>query len=221
MRRPRQRRQSLRAGRPEGPRAGEIAVVSRSGEDNYANLDRHSDAALLINTTPVSMYPNNGETPVPLDAFPRSGRHRHHHKPRRTALLLDAESRGIPCLGGLPMLVGRAARAAGCLRGLKSPTTCLSPSRGRGDEKHRPHRDARLRQSSVGRELARRPIARLRQRRDHHSARRKADSIFSPRRRSGISQNGHGDPQGAFRTGGAVIATGGGVVKRRKPPSPV
>ena len=37
--------------------ARQIVIVSRSGEDNYANLERHRDADVLINTTPVGMFP--------------------------------------------------------------------------------------------------------------------------------------------------------------------
>ncbi|MBQ8015429.1 MAG: shikimate kinase, partial [Clostridia bacterium] len=41
--------------------AKEIVVVSRSGENNYENISRHYDADIIVNTTPVGMYPNNGE----------------------------------------------------------------------------------------------------------------------------------------------------------------
>ena len=51
--------------------AGSVTVVSRHGEDNYDNLDRHADAELLVNTTPLGMYPNTGVSPVSLAAFPR------------------------------------------------------------------------------------------------------------------------------------------------------
>ena len=44
--------------RQEGAR--EIAVISRSGPDSYETLSRHADADLVINTTPVGMYPGNG-----------------------------------------------------------------------------------------------------------------------------------------------------------------
>ena len=43
--------------------AAEIVVISRSGEDNYTNLDRHRDADVLINTTPVGMFPISGLLP--------------------------------------------------------------------------------------------------------------------------------------------------------------
>ena len=44
--------------------AREIAVISRSGADNYENLDRHSDAEVLVNATPVGMYPAEPESSV-------------------------------------------------------------------------------------------------------------------------------------------------------------
>ena len=95
------------AARREGAR--EIVVVSRSGPDNYGNLSRHADAELLINTTPVGMYPGNGSAPVDLAVFPRcQGVLDVIYNPQRTALLLQAEELGIPCGGGLPMLVAQA-----------------------------------------------------------------------------------------------------------------
>ena len=48
----------------------QVVVISRSGEDNYEKLSRHADAAIIANTTPVGMYPHNGESPVDLTAFP-------------------------------------------------------------------------------------------------------------------------------------------------------
>ena len=90
----------------------QVVVVSRSGEVTYEDLDAHTDARVLVNTTPVGMYPKTGESVVELDRFP-------HleavldvvYNPARTKLILDAEARGIPCESGLYMLVGQAARA--------------------------------------------------------------------------------------------------------------
>ncbi|MFR3922994.1 MAG: hypothetical protein ACLTYN_14605 [Dysosmobacter welbionis] len=45
-------------------------VVSRFGPDNYDNLSRHADAEILVNATPVGMYPGNGQSPVDLSVFP-------------------------------------------------------------------------------------------------------------------------------------------------------
>ena len=51
--------------------AREVVVISRHGEDNYENLDRHADAQIAVNTTPVGMYPNTGVSPVDLHRLPR------------------------------------------------------------------------------------------------------------------------------------------------------
>lgn len=91
----------------------EVVVISRRGENTYDTLERHADAAVLVNTTPVGMYPNDGETPVSLSRLP-------HcrlvldliYNPARTALVMDAERRGLRCEGGLAMLVAQAKAAA-------------------------------------------------------------------------------------------------------------
>lgn len=96
--------------RKEG--AHSVAVISRIGRDNYQNLSRHADAEILVNATPVGMYPNAGAAPVDLHAFPAcEGVLDLIYNPRRTALLLQAEALGIPCSDGLPMLVQQAAEA--------------------------------------------------------------------------------------------------------------
>lgn len=92
--------------------AQEVVVISRSGPDNYENLSRHADAEIVVNTTPVGMYPNTGVSPVDLACFPRcKGVLDVVYNPRRTALLLQAEALGIPCSDGLPMLVAQAKAA--------------------------------------------------------------------------------------------------------------
>ena len=92
--------------------AGSVTVISRSGEDNYHNLARHQDAELLVNATPVGMYPGNGLAAVDLTAFPACrGVLDVIYNPRRTALLQQAEALGIPCSDGLPMLVAQAKAA--------------------------------------------------------------------------------------------------------------
>lgn len=88
-------------------------VISRTGENNYENLARHSDAQLLVNTTPVGMYPHNGAAAVDLTLFPHlAAVYDLIYNPARTALLLQAESLGIPAFGGLAMLVAQARRSS-------------------------------------------------------------------------------------------------------------
>ena len=93
--------------------AERITVISRSGEDNYDNIDRHADCDVIINTTPVGMYPNNGESPVDLSVFNKlSGVIDIIYNPYKTALVLQAEELGIPAIGGLHMLVAQAVIAS-------------------------------------------------------------------------------------------------------------
>lgn len=93
--------------------AKEIIVVSRSGENNYENISLHYDADIIVNTTPVGMYPNNGEKLIELDKFTRCRKVLDLiYNPARTPLLLDAEKLGIDCINGLYMLVAQALRAA-------------------------------------------------------------------------------------------------------------
>lgn len=91
--------------------AGDIAVVS-SKTNTPEILATHSDAKIIVNATPVGMYPNNGTSPVDLALFP-------HcecvldliYNPAKTQLMLDAEARGVVAVGGLMMLVAQAVRA--------------------------------------------------------------------------------------------------------------
>jgi len=92
--------------------AREIVVVDLNLENNYSNLDRHADADVIVNATPVGMYPNNGKSLVDLSMFPHCrGVLDVIYNPARTALVLDAEERGIPAMSGLFMLVGQAVKA--------------------------------------------------------------------------------------------------------------
>ena len=91
----------------------EVVVISRHGEYNYVNLNLQADAAIIANTTPVGMYPHNGVSPLDLKAFPACEVvFDIVYNPERTALMLQAESLGIPAYGGLHMLVGQAKRAS-------------------------------------------------------------------------------------------------------------
>ena len=93
-------------------RCKSITVISRSGEDNYENISRHADADVIVNTTPVGMYPNCDESPVDLSVFTNlSGVLDIIYNPNKTRLILDAEEREIPALGGLRMLVAQAVAA--------------------------------------------------------------------------------------------------------------
>ena len=90
-----------------------IVSISRSGPDNYENIARHADAEILVNTTPLGMYPNTGSSPVEVRDFPCCKAVLDVvYNPLRTKFLMDAEALGIPHAGGLIMLVEQARRSA-------------------------------------------------------------------------------------------------------------
>ncbi len=87
-------------------------AVGRTGEVTYADLDRYADASLVVNATPVGMYPDCPAAPCSLDAFPDLEAVADIvYNPARTALMMEAERRGVKVLGGLVMLVAQAAGA--------------------------------------------------------------------------------------------------------------
>ncbi len=92
--------------------AGEVVTISRNGENNYDNLNRHADAELLVNATPVGTFPKNGFMAADPGDFPNlKAVYDVVYNPRRTAFLLRAEELGIPYGNGLLMLVAQAKRA--------------------------------------------------------------------------------------------------------------
>lgn len=102
--------------------AGEVVVISRTGENNYQNLHRHADAQMIVNTTPVGMYPNTGVSPVDLGLFPQcEGVFDLIYNPARTQFLLDGQRRGMLWANGLGMLVAQAKAAAERFLGEKIP----------------------------------------------------------------------------------------------------
>lgn len=89
----------------------ELIVISI--EDNTPeNIAKHSDSEIIVNATPVGMYPHNGRAPVDLTLFKNCiGVLDVIYNPSKTKLLLDAEGLGIAYVNGLPMLVAQAAKA--------------------------------------------------------------------------------------------------------------
>lgn len=93
--------------------ASEIVIISRSGENNYENIYLHHDAQVIVNTTPLGMYPKNGESAInPADFKQCESIVDIIFNPLKTKLLLEAEKCGIKVVNGIDMLVAQAA--AGC-----------------------------------------------------------------------------------------------------------
>lgn len=103
--------------------AKEIFNVSRHGGADglisYADaVQKHNDAQIIINTTPVGMYPNSEKTPIDISAFPAlEGVLDAIYHPLRTNLVMDALERGIPASGGLYMLSAQAVYASAVFLG--------------------------------------------------------------------------------------------------------
>lgn len=89
----------------------ETVIISRSGENNYENISRHFDAEVIVNATPVGMYPDNDSSPVSLEGFGKLAVvFDLIYNPVKTKFILEAEKRGIPAFGGMHMLVMQAAK---------------------------------------------------------------------------------------------------------------
>lgn len=93
--------------------AKEIVVASLFSEPHYDQLEPHYNSDVIINATPVGMYPNNLETLVNLDNFKNlQGVADVIYNPERTQLILDAQRKGIKAISGLYMLSAQAKKAA-------------------------------------------------------------------------------------------------------------
>ena len=100
----------------------QVTVVSRTGEETYETIvERHADAALLVNTTPVGMYPACPDSPLDDEALSRLtgllGVLDVVYNPRRTGLVLAAERLRLPAESGLAMLVAQALYASELFQG--------------------------------------------------------------------------------------------------------
>jgi len=202
-------------------RFGNPVIISRTGENNYENIDKHNDAVMIINTTPIGMYPNNEASPIEdlsifknckavIDLI---------YNPHRTKLLLQAEELNIPCNGGLPMLVAQAKKASELFTGRAIPDEIVNeitqsvktqtqniiligmPGCGK---------------STVGKELATK-LGREFADTDEwveHKAGKSIPTIFSESGEAAFRKLENEALEELCKQSGLVIATGGGIVKR-------
>ena len=96
--------------------AKEIVKVSRKSAEGfitYEEISNHNDAEIIINTTPVGMYPEIENTPLDITNFKDlEGVIDVVYNPLSTKLVNTAKQMGIKAVGGLYMLVSQAAFAA-------------------------------------------------------------------------------------------------------------
>ena len=97
----------------EGLGAADVVMISRSGENNYENLHLHRDAKIIVNATPVGMFPDTESQPVALKDFPEcEAAIDLIYNPSPTKLLQEAASRGMAHIGGMAMLEEQARLAS-------------------------------------------------------------------------------------------------------------
>lgn len=91
---------------------------SSSGSDSVKNTKRAAfslpalSGDILINTTPVGMYPHEGASPVPSTVWDHfEGAADAIYNPLQTCFLKEAAQSGLPTASGLHMLIGQAAAA--------------------------------------------------------------------------------------------------------------
>lgn len=89
--------------------AGQVVVMSRKGDVTFADIADHKDADILINTTPVGMYPDTGKSLVYPGTFTKlKWVVDLIYNPIRTNLLCQAKKSLMEPISGLQMLVSQA-----------------------------------------------------------------------------------------------------------------
>lgn len=213
--------------------AREILVVGRPVDNPHVTYEeayeKHTDAQIIINTTPCGMYPyadgtaERSATPIDLSRFPHlCGVVDVVYNPLRTNLVLDAWALGIPAEGGLYMLVAQAVKACRIFLdtdfdGMKEQTDAIFGEILKKKENIVLTGMPGSGKSTVGKALAKmlqRPFVDL----DEvivQSAGKEISQIFAE-----VGEAGFRDLETqavrkiANETSGAVIATGGGAILR-------
>ena len=103
--------------------AAQINFCSRTGTINYENVyEAAADTQIVINATPVGMFPNIDDSPVDLSRFPELYAAADIvYNPSRTRFLQQAQELGVKNAGGLSMLVAQAYMASEIFKGALRP----------------------------------------------------------------------------------------------------
>ncbi len=89
-----------------------VTKVGRTSEVNYENVYSLQETQIIINTTPVGMFPNGNETPIDVSRFQNlSGVFDCIYNPKKTLLVSQAEQCGVPAANGILMLIEQARKA--------------------------------------------------------------------------------------------------------------
>lgn len=111
--------------------AREILKVSRKSGEGVITYDEalseHNDAEIIINTTPVGMFPKSDARPIDIAGFTKlEGILDAIYNPLRTNLVQDGQERGIPASGGLYMLSGQAVFASAIFQDIETDTKLIN-----------------------------------------------------------------------------------------------
>ncbi len=84
-----------------------------SAEIKAGNMENYYDAQIIVNATPVGMYPETGDSPIDINDFKKCEAVLDLiYNPSKTKLILDAEKKGLKMANGLGMLVAQAKKAS-------------------------------------------------------------------------------------------------------------
>ncbi len=196
-----------------------VYVVSRTGDLNYANCYERRDVQVIINTTPVGTYPDVTACPIDVSRFASlEGVADVVYNPETTRLVWDARRRGVKATSGLPMLVAQAVYAKALFLGEEVDEAIIE------DVVRDRIRDARnvvligmpgAGKSTVGKEVAK-ILGKTYVDIDQEIERREGvtiPEIFATKGEEYFRTVEKAVTLDYAKTTGAVIATGGGVVK--------
>ena len=105
-----------------------VALEPTGNEVSYQDaVTIHSDANIILNATPVGMYPNNQDLIIDISCFNHlKGVFDVIYNPLQTKLLQTAKAKGIKAHGGLYMLVAQAVYASCIFKGRKIDQTIIN-----------------------------------------------------------------------------------------------
>ena len=111
--------------------AAEIKVVALEpigDEISYREAQEvHNDAQIILNATPVGMYPNNQDIIIDINNFNNlKGVFDVVYNPMKTKLVQTAKAKGIKAYGGLYMLVAQAVYASCIFRDVEIEQTIIN-----------------------------------------------------------------------------------------------
>lgn len=199
-----------------------VRTVREPEQLSIAAPEQWGDCEILVNATPVGMYPDWNAAPVDIGALPRlRGVLDCIYNPIRTRLILDAQERSIAAEGGLYMLVGQAVRARELFDGSNLPD---GTSEDIFDRILRSKRNLVLTgmpssgKSTVGRELASRSGRRFIDTDEIIAlqAGMEIPEIFAREGETGFRKRETAAIESLAAEQGVIIATGGGAVTKEE-----